>query len=178
MSETAAQICTMTAEDTAQPTLAGPPHAFAQVTSVSGVLHVAGPTALGGHHPTSDRGSLDANGRVWVTGRKDDVINSGGELIEPTGVESVLRRHPAIRDALVFGLPDSRWGERLVALVIPTEMGSLPDSNSLREWCRTETGPVQAPQAFRWTRTLPLNALGKVQRDHAQALWDEATGQG
>ena len=67
-----------------------------------------------GWYFTGDMGWLDADGDVWVAGRVDDMIIRGGENIQPVEVEDVLARHPSVGDVAVVGLPDEKWGERVV----------------------------------------------------------------
>jgi acyl-CoA synthetase (AMP-forming)/AMP-acid ligase II len=94
-------------------------------------------------------------------GRKDDTIISGGENVHPTQVEEVLNEHPAVRDSAVVGLPDPRWGELVVAYVVPAD-----DSLTAAE-CEKhcQTHPVLAdykrPRAYRFVAKLPLTATGK-----------------
>ena len=68
---------------------------------------------------TSDVGRLDDDGRLWVTGRLDDVIISGGVKVPGAAVADRLKTHPLIEDAVVLGVPDEEWGERVVAFVVP-----------------------------------------------------------
>ena len=72
-----------------------------------------------GWYFTGDMGYVDADGELFVSGRVDDMIISGGENIHPVEVEDVLARHPDVRDVAVVGEPDERWGERVVAFVVP-----------------------------------------------------------
>ena len=68
---------------------------------------------------TRDAGSLDADGRLTVSGRLDDVVITGGVNVAPAAVEAALREHPDVDDAVVFGRPDDEWGQRVVAAVVP-----------------------------------------------------------
>jgi 2-furoate---CoA ligase len=70
-----------------------------------------------GWYFTGDTGYFDADGDLFVTGRVDDMIISGGENISPVDIESVLSLHPAVDEVAVAGLPDERWGQRVVAFV-------------------------------------------------------------
>jgi O-succinylbenzoic acid--CoA ligase len=72
---------------------------------------------------TGDLGYVDQAGRVFVTGRLDDRIVTGGQTVDPEEVRSVLRAHPAARDAAVLGLDDEQWGERVGALVVTGGVG-------------------------------------------------------
>lgn len=123
MSETASQVCTRAPGDFSEPVQdVGAPLAFARVSSDEhGRLSVRGPIAPGSRLETSDRGALTDEGRVRVWGRADDALISGGENIDPAEIEAVLLRHPLVREAVVFGVPDARWGQRPVALVVGGE---------------------------------------------------------
>ena len=74
-----------------------------------------------GWYFTGDMGYLDDAGDLFVSGRVDDMIISGGENIHPVEVEEVLARHPQVRDVAVVGEPDEKWGERVVAFVVPRD---------------------------------------------------------
>ena len=71
----------------------------------------------GGWYFTGDTGYVDAAGDLFVTGRVDDMIISGGENVSPGEIESVLSLHPAVAEVAVAGLPDERWGQRVTAFV-------------------------------------------------------------
>ena len=97
-----------------------------------------------------------------VTGRMDDVINSGGKLISPQSIEDILRTHAAISDVVVVGLDDERWGHRVVACLILEEQA--PDSSALRDWCRHHLSPGEVPKEFRVAPKFECTELGKVKR--------------
>src|SRR5206468_10226750 len=69
----------------------------------------------GGWYFTGDTGYFDAAGDLFVTGRVDDMIITGGENVSPVEIESVLSLHPAVAEIAVAGLPDERWGQRITA---------------------------------------------------------------
>jgi acyl-CoA synthetase (AMP-forming)/AMP-acid ligase II len=73
---------------------------------------------VGGWYRTGDSAYLHPSGDVVLTGRIDDMINSGGENVHPEEVEAVLARHPAVREAAVVGVPDPRWGEVVIGCVM------------------------------------------------------------
>ena len=76
---------------------------------------------------TGDLGRLDAEGFLYVMGRHDDMIITGGENVYPAEVEAVLQAHPAVAEACVFGVPDARWGEA-VAASVRLRLGSTAES--------------------------------------------------
>src|ERR1700737_3405890 len=86
-----------------------------------------------GWYFTGDTGYVDAAGDLFVTGRVDDLIISGGENISPAEIESVLSLHPAMAEVAVAALPDERWGQRVAAFV---RRGGTVDRAALDAWCR------------------------------------------
>jgi fatty-acyl-CoA synthase len=83
---------------------------------------------------SGDQGRLDPDGMITLFGRGATCINTGGEKVFPEEVESALRAHPAVRDAVVVGKPHERWGEAVVALVSLTPGAAKPDTDSLRQF--------------------------------------------
>ena len=159
MSEAASQIATRTPGDTSDDAGSGAPITFARVRERDGLLEVTGPT-IGGTLLTRDRGHVDARGRVHVLGREDGVIVSGGEKIDPLGIERVLTEHPSIKDAAVIGIPNARWGERPVALLVGER---IPDAE-LDAWCTARLPRFKVPDHYVWFSTLTTNAMDKRSR--------------
>jgi len=117
-----------------------------------------------GWYFTGDMGWVDADGDLWVAGRVDDMIISGGENIHPVEVEDALARHPRVRDVAVVGEPDEKWGERVVAFVVAREPGLTPEA--LDAYCR-ESGDLAAfkrPRRFVFVSEIPKTASGKILR--------------
>jgi O-succinylbenzoic acid--CoA ligase len=112
---------------------------------------------------TGDAGTFDDKGRLHVIGRLDDAIVTGGEKVWPAEVEAVLARHPGVREVAVIGTPDSEWGARVVAVVVPAE-GSAPTLEALRDFAGARIGRHQAPRELIVVDHLPRTALGKVAR--------------
>lgn len=115
-----------------------------------------------GWFATNDGGWRDEDGYLFVEGRLDDVIVRGGENISPGEIEDVLRRHPGVLDVAVLGLPDDRWGEKVVAVIVPRE--GPPDEHSLAEWVRTQLRSTKTPEAWIIRADLPYNETGKLLR--------------
>jgi len=92
-----------------------------------------------------DWATVDADGTVRILGRGSQCINTGGEKVFPEEVEEALKRHPAVRDAAVTGVPDARFGERIVALVEP-HPGASADEVQLREHVRSQLAGYKAPR--------------------------------
>jgi O-succinylbenzoic acid--CoA ligase len=117
----------------------------------------------GGWFRTRDAGSLSPDGTLTVHGRLDDVVISGGVNVSPQAVEAVLREHPSVTDAVVAGLPDPEWGQRVVAVVVPAA-GAVPDLAELRPWVAARLGAPAAPRALRLVDAVPTLHTGKPDR--------------
>jgi O-succinylbenzoic acid--CoA ligase len=114
---------------------------------------------------TQDLGAFDAQGRLRVRGRADDVINTGGEKVVAGEVADVLSRHPGVRDAVVIGRPDPEWGERVTAVVVP-EGAPGPDLPALRAWVRERLPAHAAPRELELVEAIPLLPSGKPDREN------------
>lgn len=114
-----------------------------------------------GYLRTGDIGRLDADGFLWVEGRVSDMINRGGLKVFPDEVEEVLRRHPAVREAAVAGVPDGRLGEVPHAWVVTDRDVADPE---LSAWCREQLAPYKVPAGFTRVDALPRSDIGKVLR--------------
>jgi fatty-acyl-CoA synthase len=112
---------------------------------------------------TGDLGHLDPAGRLFVDGRDDDMIVSGGENVYPREVEDVLLGHPAVTDAAVVGVPDERFGQALVAHVVPRD-GGVP-ADELRAYVKERLAGYKVPREVVVHDVLPRNETGKVRRD-------------
>lgn len=113
---------------------------------------------------TGDLGRLDAEGHLHLAGRLGDRIVRGGENVHPLEVESVLGRHPAVREVAVIGVPDGHWGEVVKAFVVPADPTRAPTTDELRSWVRTELAGFKVPTEWAFLSGLPRNAAGKVLR--------------
>jgi O-succinylbenzoic acid--CoA ligase len=101
---------------------------------------------------------------VVVRGRADDVINTGGEKVVSGDIEQVLRGSPAVRDAVVVGIPDPDWGERVTAVIIPADPADPPGLDELRSYVRDRLPRYAAPRAVAVVSELPMLASGKPDR--------------
>ena len=110
---------------------------------------------------TGDVGYLDAEGFLYLTDRKKDMIISGGENIASSEVERVIYELPQVREVAVIGVPDARWGEKPVAIVVLAEGAALtmPD---LTEYCRVRLAGFKVPKELIIRDSLPRNPSGKV----------------
>ncbi len=117
-----------------------------------------------GWYFTGDMGWVDDDGELWVAGRVDDMIISGGENIHPVEVEEALARHPDVRDVAVVGEPDERWGERVVAFVVPATPALTAEA--LDAWCRQspDLAAFKRPRRIVFVAAIPKTASGKILR--------------
>jgi O-succinylbenzoic acid--CoA ligase len=118
---------------------------------------------VGGWFRTRDAGSMSPDGRLSVYGRLDDVVISGGVNVSPQAVEAALREHPSIAEAVVTGLPDPEWGQRVVAAVVPAP-GAVPDLAELRPWVTARLGAAAAPRELALIDAVPTLHTGKPDR--------------
>ncbi|MFI5953236.1 class I adenylate-forming enzyme family protein [Cryptosporangium sp. NPDC051539] len=122
-----------------------------------------GSDASDGWFSTRDSGYLDADGYLFLAGRLDDVIVRGGENISPGEIEEVLLQHPDVAEAAVVGTPDERWGERVVAYVVPTA-GVTGSEADLQHHVRTRLRSTCTPEEIHFLDELPYNETGKLLR--------------
>jgi fatty-acyl-CoA synthase len=113
---------------------------------------------------TGDMGYLDEDGFLYVSGRKKEMIISGGMNIFPAEIEDVLRKHDAVLDVAVIGIPDERWGERVCAVVEPNPEGPPIDEAELIEFCRERLASYKKPTQVVEIDALPRTASGKAQK--------------
>ncbi len=119
--------------------------------------------AVDGWFPTNDGGHFDLGGYLYVEGRLDDVIVRGGENISPGEIEDVIRRHPAIGDVAVLGLPSQEWGEQIAAAIVLKD-GAQLDADDLRSFVRAELRSTKVPETIEFRGELPYNETGKLLR--------------
>jgi 2-furoate---CoA ligase len=120
-----------------------------------------------GWYHTGDTGHLDADGDLWVDGRLDDMIISGGENIHPVEVENVLASHPGVREVAVVGAPDDRLGSRVVAVVVGEATADELDAHCLA----STLARFKRPREYRMVTALPKSSAGKILR---RVLRDES----
>ncbi|ELP64918.1 class I adenylate-forming enzyme family protein [Streptomyces turgidiscabies] len=123
-----------------------------------------------GFFHTRDQGRVDADGYLYIEGRADDTIIRGAENIAPAEIEDVLLRHPDVLDAVVVGVPDEEWGQRIEAVVV-VRAGAEVDAGELRAQVRGTLRGSKTPERItRWPE-LPRTPTGKlVRRDIVEAL--------
>ncbi|WP_018680603.1 AMP-binding protein [Actinokineospora enzanensis] len=110
-------------------------------------------------------GRLDDEGYLYLTGRAGDMIVSGGVNVYPAEVQIVLLDHPAVLDAVVFGVPDEEFGQRVCAVVeLDPEAGLADPDKELDRHCRTRLAGFKVPRSYQVVPSLPREASGKVRR--------------
>lgn len=117
---------------------------------------------IGDWYFTGDTGYYDADGELFVSGRVDDMIISGGENISPVDIESIISLHPAVDEVAVAGLKDERWGNKVVAFV---KRKSQVESEELDQYCRsTDLANFKRPREYVFVAELPKSPVGKILR--------------
>ncbi len=116
-----------------------------------------------GWYFTGDLGRFDGDGELFLMGRIDDMIISGGENIHPEEIEDILDASPLVRRAAVIGLPDERWGSRVTAFIEPA--GGDASAAALDEFCRASAlARFKRPRAYVFVEAIPQSASGKLLR--------------
>ncbi len=185
LTEAASQVATQGPQDdrplgeTAAPPLPG-----CELRIREGLVEIRSATLASGYFPedsppllgrdgwlrTRDLGRLDSAGRLEIFGRADDVIISGGEKVNPLEVEAFLEGLPALDEALVFGVPDETWGQRVAALIVPRADASFT-LEELGPALREGLPPPMRPRLAALTGELPRKDNGKRDRSAAAELW-------
>jgi long-chain acyl-CoA synthetase len=125
-------------------------------------------TADGPAFSVGDLGRMDDDGYLYLDGRRDDLVISGGVNVYPVEVEQVLVRHPAVREVAVFGVPDDRWGETVVAAVA---CDADVTAEELIGFSRERLAHFKCPTRIEVLDELPRNATGKVLKRELRATF-------
>jgi long-chain acyl-CoA synthetase len=149
-----------------------------------GEIHISGPHVMAGYwrrpeatqaampdgwYRTGDLGAHDADGHLFIVGRKKDMIITGGENVYPTEVENALAAHPSVAEVAVFGVPSERWGEEVRAAVV-LRAGATAEEAELLQFCRDRIGGYKVPKAIDFhTEPLPMTGPGKVAKSQLRA---------
>jgi acyl-CoA synthetase (AMP-forming)/AMP-acid ligase II len=123
---------------------------------------------------TGDVGILDPDGLIRLVDRKKDVVVTGGENVYCPEVESAITRHPAIAACAVLGLPDSRWGEVVTAVVVAREE-SRPTLGELQAYLRDHLAAYKLPRRMEFIEELPVLPTGKVDKLALRAQYGAPT---
>ena len=120
---------------------------------------------------TGDVGHLDAEGYLYITDRKKDMIISGGANIYPREVEEILCTHPAVHEVAVIGVPDEKWGESVKAVVV-LRGGAHATAAELIAYCQQHLASYKKPSSVEFRTELPKNAYGKIlKRELRDRYW-------
>jgi acyl-CoA synthetase (AMP-forming)/AMP-acid ligase II len=122
-----------------------------------------------------DFAKVEADGTITLLGRGNVCINSGGEKIYPEEVEQALKSHPDVFDAMVVGLPDERWGQKVAAVVQPRP-GRKPTLEALAEHCRAHVAGYKVPRALHLVDQIQRHPSGKPDYPWAKRTAEAALG--
>ena len=120
---------------------------------------------------------MNEEGYIFIRDRIKDMIVSGGENVYPAEVEAVLYRHPDVAQAAVIGVPDDRWGETVMAVIV-SAVDNGPTEAELDALCRENLGGFKVPRRYVFVSELPLNASGKVLKRELRAQFWSNTDRG
>ena len=112
---------------------------------------------------TGDQGRLDENGYLWLTGRLKELINRGGEKIGPLEIDAVLMKHPAVAQAVAFGMPHKKLGEEVAAAVV-LRPGKTVKEHELHDFAAAHLAHFKIPRKIIFVDEIPKGATGKLQR--------------
>lgn len=115
----------------------------------------------GGWFHTGDLGRVDEQGFYTLVDRKKDMVITGGENVYPIEVEQVMYQHPEVLEVAVIGVPDDKWGERVMAVVARTQDATV-SAEELRQWTWDRIAHFKAPSEVRFLDQLPRTATGKL----------------
>ena len=152
---------------------------------MTGEVAVRGPNVMAGYEAnptatqeafcddwfrTGDQGTLDEAGYLTLQGRIKELIIRGGEKIAPREIDEVLMRHPAVAEAVTFGVPHQSWGEEVAAAVV---LKGEVRKKELADFCRQHLADFKVPRQFFFVTDIPRTATGKIQRRHVAAAFTE-----
>ncbi|MFE1591975.1 AMP-binding protein [Nocardia sp. NPDC058705] len=135
--------------------------------AIAGYSGGGGKQIRGGLMSTGDLGHFDTGGRLFIDGRDDDMIVSGGENVFPGEIEDLLYKHPSITEAAVIGVPDEEFGQRLAAFVVAA---ADLDADTVRAYVKTHLARFKAPRDVLFVDDLPRTPTGKIDRRGLAAL--------
>jgi acyl-CoA synthetase (AMP-forming)/AMP-acid ligase II len=126
---------------------------------------------------TGDAGYFKESGHLFLHDRIKDMIVSGGENIYPAEVENAIFGHPDVLDVAVIGVPDPKWGEAVMAIVVPRPDGA-PDPEEIVAWARERIAGYKLPKTVIFRDALPRTPSGKIlRRDLREPFWSGRTRQ-
>ena len=122
-----------------------------------------------GYISVKDVGYVDEDGYLYVVDRADDMIISGGVNVYPAETEIAINAHPKVKESVVLGVEDPKWGQRIVAAVVPD--GSL-DADEIITWAKEKAAYAAVPKEVHFFDALPRNDVGKVDKKKIAAEWE------
>ena len=123
---------------------------------------------------TGDQGVLDATGYLTLVARIKELINRGGEKISPREIDELLLTHPAVAEAVCFGVPHGTWGEEVAAAVVLHE-GATAGEGDLLAFCKERLADFKRPKQIHITQAIPRTATGKIQRGIVAKAYSQAS---
>ena len=117
-----------------------------------------------GFRTVGDMGWLDTDGYLYIADRRTDMIITGGANVFPAEVETALRRHPAVREAAVVGLPDEKWGRRVHAVIVAVDSASAPTREDLDNFMSNEIVGYKKPKTYEFRESLLYTDVDKIDR--------------
>jgi fatty-acyl-CoA synthase len=140
-----------------------------------------GKQIIDGLMSSGDVGYFDEHGLLYVSGRDDEMIVSGGENVFPAEIEDLISGHPEVVEATALGVEDEEWGHRLRAFVVKTE-GASVDEDAIKAYVRDHLARYKVPREVIFLDELPRNPTGKILkrelRSHTVGEADEKVGEG
>ncbi|MDE3069811.1 MAG: AMP-binding protein, partial [Acidobacteriota bacterium] len=124
---------------------------------------------IAGLTQTGDVGHFDSGGRLFIDGRDDEMIVSGGENVYPREVEDLLCHHDEIAEAAVIGVQDDQFGERLRAFVVPRNGAELTEDR-IKDFVKQNLARYKVPRDVIFVHSLPRNATGKILKRELHAI--------
>jgi acyl-CoA synthetase (AMP-forming)/AMP-acid ligase II len=118
---------------------------------------------------TGDIGFLDGDGYLYISGRKKNMVKSGGISVFPEEIEETLRKHPDVTDAAVIGFKSGEWGEAVKAFVV-LNPGAVCSADALIQFCKESLAAYKAPKVVEFLSTLPRTGLGKIDRGKLEVI--------
>jgi acyl-CoA synthetase (AMP-forming)/AMP-acid ligase II len=127
---------------------------------------------------TGDVGRQDDEGFLYIVGRRNDIIRSGGQSIFPSDVEAVLIRHPSVKDVAVIGTPDPDgvWGELVTAVIVAVDPSDPPDPADVSAFVRADVAGYKVPKRYEFLDQLPRTASEKIAKAELREMFGSVFG--